>query len=60
VIAHRLSTVKAADRILVLREGRILEEGSHSELVSADGLYSELVRIQNGRARRPSSVFELN
>ena len=59
VIAHRLSTVKAADRILVLREGRILEEGSHSELMSADGLYSELVRIQDGHARRTRSVFEL-
>jgi ATP-binding cassette subfamily B protein len=46
VIAHRLSTVRNADQILVLDDGRIVEQGTHSELVAASGLYSELYRTQ--------------
>jgi ATP-binding cassette, subfamily B, bacterial len=46
VIAHRLSTVLAADLILVLDEGRIVEQGTHSELVGAAGLYAELFETQ--------------
>ncbi len=46
VIAHRLSTVERADRIVVLDQGRIAESGSHSELLALNGLYAHLYRIQ--------------
>lgn len=46
VIAHRLSTVVSADRIIVLDGGRIVEQGTHAELLSADGLYTHLFRTQ--------------
>ncbi|MBR8740228.1 ABC transporter ATP-binding protein [Nocardiopsis sp. MG754419] len=46
VIAHRLATVREADQILVLEDGRILERGSHDELLTAGGLYTALYRTQ--------------
>lgn len=46
IIAHRLSTVEHADQVLVLDEGRLVESGTHRELVSRDGLYSHLHRMQ--------------
>jgi ATP-binding cassette subfamily B protein len=48
VIAHRLSTVRHADRIHVLEAGRVVESGTHDELVAAPGLYAALWRIQTG------------
>ena len=46
VIAHRLSTIRTADVIVVLERGRIVEQGSHDELMAAEGLYSYLASQQ--------------
>ncbi|HMM70025.1 MAG TPA: ABC transporter ATP-binding protein, partial [Gudongella oleilytica] len=46
VIAHRLSTIKNADMILVMNEGRIIEKGTHQELLESKGFYAELYNSQ--------------
>ena len=46
VIAHRLATVLSCDRILVMEDGRIVEEGTHADLVAGGGLYARLARLQ--------------
>ncbi|HEV2530256.1 ABC transporter transmembrane domain-containing protein [Phenylobacterium sp.] len=50
VIAHRLATVLKADRIVVMDEGRVVEQGSHHELVARNGLYARLAALQFGEA----------
>ena len=59
VIAHRLSTVRGADEILVVDGGRIVERGRHSELLAADGLYAELYRTQFANQHDQGTVADL-
>ena len=47
VIAHRLSTIRKANQILVLKNGEIIERGTHETLLEQNGLYAKLARIQN-------------
>ncbi len=49
VIAHRLSTIENADRIVVMQEGRIVETGTHAQLLAANGIYTSLHRLQFGQ-----------
>jgi ATP-binding cassette subfamily B protein len=46
IISHRFSTVRMADRILVLKDGKVLEIGTHEELIINDSLYAELFTLQ--------------
>jgi ATP-binding cassette subfamily B multidrug efflux pump len=47
-IAHRLSTIAAMDRLVIMDQGRIIEQGSHAELLRRGGLYAELWSRQSG------------
>jgi ATP-binding cassette subfamily B multidrug efflux pump len=46
IVAHRLATIRMADRVLVVHKGRIAEQGTHEELLAREGIYSRLYRLQ--------------
>ena len=48
IIAHRLSTVRLADRIVTVERGRVIEDGTHEELIRRGGRYAALYRLQGG------------
>ena len=48
VVAHRLATIEASDLILVMKAGRIVEQGTHRELLARGGIYTQLYRAQFG------------
>jgi ABC-type multidrug transport system fused ATPase/permease subunit len=53
IIAHRLTTIARVDRILVMNNGTIIEDGSHDDLLARNGLYARLARRSPGTARSP-------
>jgi ATP-binding cassette subfamily B protein len=59
VIAHRLSTILSADLILVMDEGRLIERGTHAELLALDGLYAQLYRTQFRREDQPTTQSDI-
>lgn len=53
IIAHRLSTIRSADQILVIEDGRVVEQGTHTDLLAAEGRYEQLHRTQFNHSRTP-------
>jgi len=51
VIAHRVSTIQQADKIIVLKDKEVIEQGTHRELVKNGGLYADLFKIQAGQTK---------
>ena len=59
VVAHRLSTIQEADKIIVVDKGKIVEEGNHEQLLEKDGAYANLYRIQYKEVHKIGSLSTL-
>src|SRR5262249_6414534 len=57
IIAHRLSTIRESDRILVMQNGRVVEDGTHDQLLALGGVYTKLYRRQFAELTEPGSDF---
>jgi len=57
IIAHRLSTVRSCDRLIVMEQGRVIEQGSHDELLALDGIYHRLYDLQSGGEIKTKDYF---
>ena len=65
VVAHRLSTIEQADKIVVMHEGRLVEQGKHAELLAKGGRYADLYRMQfheqqEQQAQQPEAAESLS
>ena len=60
VIAHRLSTIRAVDRIVVLGKGRVIEEGTHQQLLARGGVYAKLYRLRTAQDEESAIVERLS
>jgi ABC-type transport system involved in Fe-S cluster assembly fused permease/ATPase subunit len=56
MIAHRLSTISHANEIIVLKEGNVIERGTHEELLAKNGEYKQMWDIQSQEAKKPASA----
>jgi len=59
IIAHRLATVRDADRIIVMKDGVVEEDGRHDTLLKQDGIYAELIRAQQFEKRQTSAASSI-
>ena len=59
VIAHRLSTVSDADKIYVMKKGRVIEEGTHLELLDSEGLYAQYCKLQFEDGQKLNGTFDV-
>ena len=57
-MAHRLSTVKNADEIAVVSGGKIIEQGTHEDLIASDGVYAELYKLQFRNGENVNATIE--
>jgi len=60
LIAHRFSTVRMADRIIVIKQGKIIEDGTHEALMAVDGTYAHLFRLQAAGYVSPWKYHEIS
>ena len=56
IVAHRLSTIKHADKIFVISQGKIIESGNHQELLKVHGMYYNLYRLQNMEKKKDEEI----